>query len=388
MVHSIINKFNKEYILMISQEVFEQYILSRWEYAIGVEPRMSDPEYNALHAILLQEMPDNEYVKRVWSEDPCPIELLKKYHREDLYRNIKIQYGSESIASIRSMEEVKRMFGNLNKHSRLSVKVDGWNTQNNYYNHYAISGNTRGRDTNFLDANVILDVIPKYIPLGKKVKVIGEAVIPNSKWEEFKMKTGNTGQRHSVSTVIANNQSEYLNIIAFNIISTDVELPADKYQALQSWGFKTPMFVWVNNYDELLAGIKMLGKFKDKLDYETDGLVLENEDTQIALRVGEWQEKDILTYVTGYSSNPTAYGLSMTLNVYPVKVNGATISNPNITNINIIVKNNLKVGSPVAFVMRASANPVINFTRTKLLQEEYEGRYEEYCKMIEQSSNL
>ena len=95
-----------------------------------------------------------------------------------------------------------------------------------------------------------------------------------------------------------------------------------------------------------------------------------------------------MTYVTGYSSNPTAYGLSMTLNVYPVKVNGATISNPNITNINIIVKNKLKVGSPVAFVMRASANPVINFTRTKLLQEEYEGRYEEYCKMIEQSSNL
>lgn len=373
---------------MVSQEMLEQYILSRWEYAIGVEPRMSDPEYNELHALLKVEMPDNEYVKRVWSEDPCPIELLKKYNREDLYRDIKIQYGSESIASIRTMEEVSDKFSSLNKRSRLSMKCDGWNTQTNYYNKHVISSNTRGRATNSLEAGALLDIVPKTIPLDKRVKVIGEALIPNSKWEAYKARTGNSGQRHSVSTVLANNDSEALELIAFNIVSTDVEVPDDKYQALQSWGFKTPMFIWVNNYTELLAGIKMLGKFKDKVDYETDGLVLENEDVQIALRVGAWQEEDILTYVTGYTQNHTPYGFSMTLNVYPVVVEGKKISNPNITNINIIQKNDLRVGSPIAFVIRSGANPVINFTRTKMLQEEYEGRYEEYCRMIEKSSNL
>lgn len=371
---------------MVNQEILEQYILSRWEYAIGVTPSMSDAEYNSLHTLLKEEIPDNEYVKRTWSEDPCPIDLLRKYHREDLYRDIKIQYGSESIASIRSMEEVERRFSNLNKRSRLSLKCDGWNTQTNYYNKHVISSNTRGRATNSVDANALIDIVPKTISLDKRVKIIGEALIPNDKWQAYKARTGNSGQRHSVSTILANNDSEYLDLIAFNIVSTDVQVPEDKYQALQAWGFKTPMFMWVNNYQELLTAIKMLGKFKEKVNYETDGLVLENEDVQVALRVGAWQEEDILSYVTGYTQSHTPYGFSMTLNVYPITVGGKKISNPNITNINIIQKNELKVGSPVAFVIRSGANPVVNFTRTKLLQEEYEGRYDEYCEMIEKSS--
>lgn len=370
---------------MITEEIYENYILTRWEYAIGVEPRMSDMEYNDLHALLLKEMPDNEYVKRTWSEDPCPVDLLKKYNREDLYRDVKIKFGSESIGSLRSMDEVEAMFRNLNMPTRVSMKCDGWNTQTNYYNGSVISANTRGRETNPLKANVITDVVPQKIPLGKRVKVIGEALIPNDKWKEFQFMTGNTGQRHSVSTILANNQSGYIKVMAFNIVSTDVEVPKDKYAALKEWGFETPMYVWVNNYQQLLSAIKFLGTMKNKVNYETDGLVVENDNVQIALRVGAWQEEDILSYVTGYTQSPTPYGFSMTLNVKPIKVNGVTISNPNITNINQIVKNNLVIGSPVSFVMRSGANPVVNLTRTAMLQDEYAGRYDEFKERVDKS---
>ena len=371
--------------MAITNEMYENYILSRWEYAIGVEPRMSDMEYNEFHAMMLKEMPDNEYVKRTWSEDPCPVELLRKYHRLDLYRDIKIKFGSESIGSLRSMDEVEAMFKNLNKKTRVSLKCDGWNTQTNYYNGGVISANTRGRETNAIEANVITDVVPQKIPLGKRVKVIGEALIPNDRWKDFQLLTGNTGQRHSVSTILANNQAGYVKVMAFNIVSTDVEVPEDKYAALKEWGFETPMYVWVSNYDQLLNAIKMLGSMKDRVNYETDGLVVENADVQIALRVGAWQEEDLLSYVTGYTQSPTPYGFSMTLNVKPIKVNGVTISNPNITNINQIVKNNLKIGSPVAFVMRSGANPVVNLTKTLMLQEEYEDRYDEYRERVDKS---
>lgn len=374
--------------MLFNENDLEHYILSRWEYAIGVDTRMTDEEYNSVNAMYKRLIPDNEYVKRVWSEDPCPLALLKKYGREDLYRNISIKYGSESIPSLRSMEEVEKVFNKLNKPTRLSVKLDGWNTQVNYYNGGRISSNSRGRDTNSIGTDVILDIVPENISLSKKVKIIGEAVIPNDKWEEYKLKTGNTGQRHSVSSVIANNDSGYVKLVAFNIMSTDIDVTGDKYQMLKEFGFEVPKFIMVNTYDELLSGIKMLGRMKKRFNYETDGLVVENDEIQVALRVGEWAEEDILSYVTGYQQSPTVYGLSMTLNVFPVTSNGVTISNPNITNINIITRNNLKKNTPVAFVMRSGANPVVNFVRTKMLQDEYEGRYDEYCKMIQDSQKM
>lgn len=367
-------------------DLLDKYILARWAYAIG-QPIMSDMEYNSLHARLKKEIPDNEYVKRVWSEDPCPIDLLTRTGNEHMYRNISITYGSESMDSLRTDDEVKRMFGNLNEATRLSYKVDGWNNQINYYNGKIISGNTRGRATTPKDSNVLLGVVPDTIPMHGVVKIIGEASIPNNKWEEFKNIYGGKDQRASMSTVIAKGLVDYVSYKAFNIVSPDNELLSDKYSLLKSWGFDTPKFLIVNDYKQLKSGIDMLSKMDSNNDVLTDGLVIENSKTQIAIRVGKWQESYFRSYVTGYVENYTSYGISMTLKIRPILVGGKNISILDVTNISEIVKNNLRIGYPVAFTIRSGANPAFSATDTDELQEMYLDDYEAYCKQVDADQN-
>lgn len=364
-------------------DLLDKYILARWAYAIG-QPIMSDMEYNKIHDILKQELPNNEYVTRTWSEDPCPIELLVRTNNEHMYRNISIIYSSESMDSLRTEEAVKQAFGGLNEPTRLSYKVDGWNNQINYYNGKLISGNTRGRATTPKDSNVLLGVVPDTIPMHGVVKIIGEASIPNSKWEEFKKLYGGRDQRASMSSVIAKNLVEYVSYKAFNIVSPDNELPEDKYSLLKDWGFDTPRFIMVNNYQQFRSGIDMLSKMDANNDVLTDGIVVENKKSQIAVRIGKWQESYLSSYVTGYIENYTAYGISMTLKIRPILVNGKNISVIDVTNISEIIKNNLRIGYPVAFVIRSGANPALSSTDTEYLQELYEGMYEDYCKRIDE----
>lgn len=367
---------------MLTSDLYDKYKLARWAYAVG-EPIMSDMEYNDIHARLKVEMPDDEYVCRSWSSDPCPVELLVRFNRMDLYRDISIEYTSESMDSLRSDDEVKSWFAGLNEKTRVSYKVDGWNNQVNYYNGSLISVNTRGRSSVSKDSSVIADVVPNKIPMMGKVKVIGEASIPNNKWKEFQELYSGKDQRASMSTVIAQNLTEYLSFKAFTIVSHDNQLPDDKYELLSSWGFETPKFMMVSNYSQLLSAIKMLGMMDDKNDVLTDGLVIENSSIQMAVRVGKWQESAMCSYVTGYIENVTPYGISMTLGVKPVMVGGKNVSVLSITNLNQIVSNNLQIGYPVAFALRSSANPVIDTVKTQELQERWFDMYDEYVKRID-----
>lgn len=367
---------------MITREQKNRFIISRWQYAIGEKPLMEDVEYNQFYPQYKMEFPDDEYSTRVWSEDPCPIDLLKAVNREDLIRKVEIVYGSESMASIRTIEELQSKFGNLSSRTRVSMKVDGWNTQVNYYNGVPISANSRGRTGNNKETNAILSAVPKRISLMGKVKFVGESSIPNEKWEIFKAETGNKDQRASMSTVFAQGMTGMSNFAAFNIITEDEEF-GDKYAKLKELGFETPKCMYVNNYQQLLKAIDILSKSKDRYHLLTDGLVVENDNTQIAVRLGAWAESDYLTYVTGYEQNHTPYGLSMVLLVKPIQIEGKEVSRVNITNISQIVQNKLRVGNPVAFVVRSSANPVINVSRSEQLFLEHQFSLDKYRQMID-----
>lgn len=365
---------------MISKEQRDRFILSRWQYAVGEQTEMSDAEYNDFYKRYINEFPDDIYSKRVWSEDDCPVELLRSIGREDLIRKVEIVYGSESMSSIRTESELYNKFSNLNERTRVSMKIDGWNTQVNYYNGKPVSANSRGRTGNNKETNAILSAVPKQIPYKGKMKVIGESSIPNELWESFKEQTGNKDQRASMSTVFAQGIVNMSNFSAFNII-TDGEEVSNKYDKLKEFGFETPKCMYVNNYQQLLKAIQIMSKSKDRYHLLTDGLVIENSNTQVAVRLGAWTESDYLSYVVGYEQNHTPYGLSMVLLVKPVNIEGKEVSRVNITNISQIVQNNLQLGHPVSFVVRSSANPVINISRTEQL-------YLEYCHNLQEYKNL
>lgn len=363
--------------------LLEKYIIARWCYAIG-EDFISDMEYKYIEDKLKEEIPDNEYINRSWSDDPCPLDLLQKYNLEKYYRDIKFLHKSESIRSIIDEATFKHQFIGLDKTTRVSYKIDGFNIQVNYYNGSFISAETRGRTGNSLNANVVRDLMPKTIPFKGRVKITGELSIPKDKWKVYQLETGNSSQRNSVSTALARGDVDFLSYLAFNIqLDSDLKIEEDIYSVLQRIGFKTPVCIYVKSMEQLDKAIDMLGKRNKAYNYLTDGLVAENKGLQVALRIREWKEESLNSYVISYTENPGVYHDSMVVNVKPIVSEGIKRSKVNVTNLQYIMNNNLRIGYPIAFNVRSASNCIINETRTKELQEEWSSRYKEYCKMID-----
>lgn len=365
----------------------DRYILARWCYGIG-EDFISDIEYDHLHNRLKEAMPDNEYVRRSWSDDPCPMELLEKYGLQHLYRDIKFEHKSESIRSINTNAEFREIFSRLDEPSRLSYKLDGFNIQVNYYNGKPISAETRGRRGNSLNANAVLDIVPQSIPKLGRVKVTGELVVCNSEWERFKLETGNVSQRNSVATALANGMMEYTEFVAFNIQYDNETVEEDIYSLLRKFGFIVPYNMKVSDFSQLQNAMAELAELRESYNYPNDGLVIENTKYQLALRVGAWQEEEMQSYVTGYDENVGLHGNAMVVNVAPVVQDDRTIRQVSVTNLSYIIGCELQIGSPIAFDNRSMATAVLNVERTKDLHEKYAGRYDVYRRKIDNSEKV
>lgn len=363
-------------------DLLDKYIIARWCYAIG-EDFIDDMEYRYIEDKIRKWDPGNSYLNSSWSDDPCPIELLEKYDLMKYYRDIKFSHKSESIRSLISEEEVEQVYKSLNEEVRVSYKIDGFNIQVNYYNGAPISAETRGRTGNSLNARVVLQLVPKTIPIKGKVKVTGELSIPNDRWKVYRQETGNASQRSSVSTALAREDYDVLSFLAFKIQAEDVQIDGDMYTVLNSFGFKTPVFVKARNYEGLLKAIERMGKLYKSYNYLADGLVVDSNSSQIAVRIGEWKEEALRSYVTGYTENTGIYGDAIVVKISPVSLNGVTRSEVNVTNLQYIIDNKLEIGAPIAFNIRSAANAVLNGERTKDLQEEWIGRYEEYQSIID-----
>ena len=362
-------------------DLLDKYIIARWCYAIG-EDYIDDMEYRYVEEKVRSTYPDNRYLTQSWSDDPCPIELLEKHGLMRYYRDIKFSHQSESIRSLITEEEVEKEFKRLRDVTRVSYKIDGFNIQVNYYNGSPISAETRGRTGNSLNAKTVLNIVPKYIPLKGKVKVTGELSIPTDKWKQYQNETGNSSQRSSVSTALARGDFDVLSFLAFKIQAEDSMIEGDMYDVLTSYGFKTPVFLKVTSYVGLLKAIDRLGKMYKSYNYLADGLVVDAPDSQVAIRIGEWKEEALRSYVTGYVENTGIYGDSMVVSIEPVVFAGAKRSEVSVTNLQYIMDYNLEIGAPIAFNIRSATNAVLNGERTLDLQAEFAGQYDRYRQSI------
>lgn len=366
---------------MFIENKYDRYVVARWCYLMG-HTFLSDIEYDKLDKEFKEEFPDSPYSKRHYPLDECPKELLEKYGLSELICNPVMGYMAESIYSINNEEEFKQTLMHLKEKSRLSFKIDGWNTRVSYFKGHLVKVETRGRAGNNLDINNIADMFPKTIPIMSRVAVTGELSIPNKLWDIFKGITGNNDQRASVRTALAKNACEYLSFMAFNIYIEDNNDVSDQYELLKELGFETPRFIWVDSYDKLLEGIKYMSYINRGYTHLTDGLVLENSSFQYAIRLGAWEEQSMHSYVTGYEEDQGMYGTFLKVLCYPITVDGKTFTKISINNIANIAENQLRVGYPIAFNLRSAANVVLDVTETDKLRRLYSGKYEEYQNKI------
>lgn len=366
---------------MIIENEKERYAVSRWAYLMG-EPILSDIEYDHLDKKMKMLYPEDPMTQRPWSFDECPVELLKKYGLSNLICNPVMGYMAESIYSINNRAEYEQHFRHLAERTRLSFKIDGWNTRVSYFNGVLVNVETRGRSGNNLDIKNIASLFPQKIKIKGRVAVTGEMSIPNSKWQDFKELTGNNDQRASVRTALARSDVDALSFLAFNIFIEDGYDYDDSYELLNELGFETPRFKWVSNFEELEKAIWYMSYIHRAYGYLTDGLVIENSHYQYAIRLGAWEEHSMQSYVTGYEEDQGMYGTFLKVLCNPIQIEGKKFTKISINNIANIVENNLQIGYPIAFALRSSANVVIDTTETSRLQEEWKDRLEEYQDRI------
>ena len=358
----------------------EKYIIARWTYSIGRE-FISNAEYTLLDKSIKAQYPDNEYTKRSWSSDPCPVDLLTKYGMTDCIKAVVLSDKTESIESLSSYTEVKDFLRTVPNKGTLSFKMDGWNIQAAYYNGLLVNIQTRGRSSDAMDVSVLKDSIPKQIPVQGKVTVVMEGVVSNNTFGMCKQMFGNTSQRGAVSTLLARDgYAECVDLFAFDILSDSYTYGNNPFPILISWGFRVPEYIEVYNEDDVLKGIQSMSAQVQQFGYPTDGLVFRGTATR-AFRVGSWEEPIFRTFVSKEAPYSETYGshrIALAINVYPISRDGGTQHVIPVNNIQNIIDWNLEPGAPVAFTLRSHAIAKLDVDSTLALQRAYAGNYDVY----------
>ena len=359
-----------------------KFIIARWMYSIG-EPIMSDAEYTLLLNTIQKTDPDNPYVHRSWSSDPCPVELLKEYGLEDAIRNIVLSDKTESIPSINDWGSLEAMYKDLDEEATLSYKHDGWNVQASYYNGELVQFQTRGRSNDAMSVEILKHRVPRKIPALGRRTVCMEATVSNENYKIVKAELNNRSQRGSVSSCLARSDyAKYIDLHAFSIIGDEQML--NPFPTLQEWGFQTVKWWIVHNYKELVEGIQNASRLVESYGSPTDGLVIRSSLTR-AIRVAAWEEPIYHSYVTGYDETYGMHRVGVKAKIKPIAMRNSTQRLVSCTNYQRIIDNNLQIGYPIAFRLSSMAIADLDEESTRLLQEEWEGRLEEYCALVDRN---
>ena len=367
----------------------ERFILARWAYSLGV-PFISDAEYTVLLDKFKAERPDWEYITRSWSSDPCPVDLLKAHGMENLIAPVVLTEKTESIPSLNSWYDVSNIYRNYAyvAGTFMSYKHDGWNIQANYYNGKLVDIRSRGRSTDAIDVSVLSCIIPSTIPAQGKVRIVGECTCSKELFQTMRIVFNNALERSAVRTAIA--RPEYaarLSFHAFDIDGYQVD-SNDLFPTLQRWGFQVPGYAPVTNFDDLVSKIEEFGRRNSEYGFPTDGIVMRTGSLKYALRVGVWEEPIHQSFVKGYEQSYGGHIISMNVLIYPIHTTKGMQYRLSLTNCKRIIENNLQVGLPIAFKITSSAYGDFDANTTRILQEQWRGREEEYCRSIESKEQI
>lgn len=364
----------------------DKFILSRWAYSVG-KPVMSDAEYTTLLRAMQAQYPDDPYVNRSWSSDPCPTELLQRIDRKDLIRTVTLTDKTESIPSLNTEWEVQNELGSLNEEATLSMKHDGWNVQANYFRGQLVTMHTRGRASESVDLTSLRDMIPETIPVQEPCKIVMEATVSKSNFITCVRLFNNASSRSAVSTILA--RPEYYHLLsfsAFDIHGYDLQGRC-KFDVLKEWGFNTPAYIKVNSYADMLLALDTLSEMNKDYPEPTDGAVYDGS-LRRAIRLRAWEEPIYYSYVLGYIEQFGPYRISPSLSICPVMRNGTMQKQISMTNWQRIIEYNLAPGAPVAFRIASSATADFDEEATRLAHIQWKDRWDEYKEYIDQNEEV
>ncbi len=263
----------------------------------------------------------------------------------------------------------------------IEPKIDGLTVVLHYRNGALAQAVTRG------DGKTGVDITPAMLASGavpvalthapEKLTVRGEALLPKTAFEKLNQRRAESGQealknpRNVASgTLMLTDYAEIagraLEFQCFELLSTD-HMPSTHTEALallRNTGLPVVQSLTVPSAG-VLSAVESLNRRRAELPFETDGIVIKVNDFAVRERLGatahhprgamarKYEDTPVQTRLLGVEWSRGATGkLTPVARFEPVEIQGATVQNATLHNLNYIRALDLKIGDWI-FVTRS-----------------------------------
>ena len=364
---------------MTMEEMVET--LNRWayEYYVLDAPSVSDQHYDALYDRLTalekkegRVLPDSP-TRRIGGE---PLKNFEKYnHLEKSYSLDKVQSFNELEAWV---TKIKTAYPGVV--FTVEYKYDGLSLSITYENGLLIRAVTRG---NGVTGEVVtrqvetINSVPLSLGYKELIEVRGEGYMKRSSLAAYNEKHADEplkNTRNGVAGAIRNldpsvTAGRKLDMVFYSLGYNTLKLRSqtELNEFLKENRFATNgVFRRCETYEEIRAVIEEIGRTRDALDFDIDGVVIKTDDFALREELGytekfprwavafKFEAEEVVTKLLKVTWMPGRTGKVTPIgHLKPVELCGATISRATLNNIGDIRKKSLKTNSDV-YVRRSN----------------------------------
>jgi len=365
-----------------AEELRRQLAYHSERYYVEDSPEISDYEYDMMYAELVRL--EAEYPSLY---DPTSPTVRVGGRALDKFEKHTHAYRMDSLSDVFSFEEIedfcKRMEGQIEKPTySVEPKIDGLSVSLIYEKGVFVRGATRGDGVIGEDVTENLRTVHS-IPLKLKepldLTVRGEVYMPRAVFEDINVQRAEAGQtlmanpRNAAAGSLRQLDSKItakrkLDIFVFNFQGGSLyldgrapETHAETLDRLAYLGFKVlEMRTVASSAEEIISHVQHIGKEREALAYDIDGVVVKLDKLSQRVSVGEgtntpkWavaykfppEEKETVLEDITVAVGRTGV-LTPTAVLSPVRLAGTTVSRATLHNLDFINKRDIMLGDTV-----------------------------------------
>jgi len=344
----------------------------RYLYHVLDKPEISDSALDSLKKELFDL--EQRFPEFITPDSPSqriggkPLKEFKKVRHEKPMLSFNDAFSKEDMENW-----MKRNYNLLSEKEKKEVdfycelKIDGLAVELIYENGTFVTGATRGDGYTGEDITQNLktiESIPLSIPDKKHFVARGEVFLSKKEFEKFKKEYANprnlaAGSIRQLDPAVAASRS--LDFFAYDIVSLETETHEEKHLILKELGFKTGLNnKFCRNLQEVFEYYSEIGKKRDKIPHEIDGIVVIVNPNRIFDKLGiigkaprgaiafKFPGAEAATIAEDIKAQVGRTGvLTPVAYLRPVNVGGATISRATLHNEDEIKRLDLKIGDTV-----------------------------------------
>lgn len=360
------------------------------KYYVEDSPELSDFEYDKLFYELkaLEEAHPEFY-------DPNSPTVRVGGKVLDKFEKIAHSVPLKSLTDVFSYDELTVFCNKLEaEHGALiysvECKIDGLSVALHYENGRLVYAATRGDGSigEVITENArTIGAVPLTIPYQGRLEVRGEVFMPRSAFEALNARRAEAEEplfanprnaaagslRQLDSSVTA---SRKLDIFIFNLQDCErtFESHIETFEFMKSQGFKViPFYQKANNANEIIARIEEIGKMRENLAFDIDGVVIKVDSLPARIEIGEgtstpkWavaykfppEQKQTKLLDISVQVGRTGV-LTPIAELEPVRLAGTVVSRATLHNIDYIHEKDIRIGDIVTVQKAGDIIPEID----------------------------